>query len=99
MSASLAARSLCSVWHPCTQMKQHVAEPPVAIARASGPWLYDVDSSRYLDGISSWWVNLFGHGHPYIKAAVADQLERLDHVMLAGFTHAPVVELPNAWPR
>ena len=50
-------------------------------------------ASRYLDGISSWWVNLFGHGHPHIKAALADQLDRLDHVMLAGFTHAPVVEL------
>ena len=65
----------------------------IAIARAAGPWLHDVDGRRYLDGISSWWVNLFGHGHPHIKAALADQLERLDHVMLAGFTHAPVVEL------
>jgi adenosylmethionine-8-amino-7-oxononanoate aminotransferase len=93
MNESLAARSLRSVWHPCTQMKLHEAQPPIAIARASGPWLYDVDGKRYLDAISSWWVNLFGHSHPQIKAALADQLERLDHVMLAGFTHAPVVEL------
>lgn len=92
-AASLAARSLRSVWHPCTQMKLHEAQPPVAIARAEGAWLYDVGGRRYLDGISSWWVNLFGHSHPHIKAALADQLERLDHVMLAGFTHAPVVEL------
>ncbi|KLR58800.1 adenosylmethionine-8-amino-7-oxononanoate aminotransferase [Diaphorobacter sp. J5-51] len=90
---TLAARSLASVWHPCTQMKRHEAEPPVPIARAQGPWLYGSDGRRYLDGISSWWVNLFGHGHPHIQAALADQLARLDHVMLAGFTHAPVVEL------
>ncbi len=93
MTDSLAARSLASVWHPCTQMKRHEAEPPVAIARAQGAWLQGTDGHRYLDGISSWWVNLFGHGHPRIQAALADQLARLDHVMLAGFTHAPVVEL------
>jgi len=93
MTDTLAARSLASVWHPCTQMKRHEAEPPVAIARAQGPWLHGADGQRYLDGISSWWVNLFGHGHPRIQAALADQLARLDHVMLAGFTHAPVVEL------
>jgi adenosylmethionine-8-amino-7-oxononanoate aminotransferase len=93
MSGSLAARSLRSVWHPCTQMKRHEAQPPIAIASAAGPWLHGLDGKRYLDGISSWWVNLFGHSHPHIKAALADQLERLDHVMLAGFTHAPVVEL------
>ncbi|HSV81027.1 MAG TPA: adenosylmethionine--8-amino-7-oxononanoate transaminase [Ramlibacter sp.] len=92
-SESLAARSLRSVWHPCTQMKLHEGQPPIAIARAQGPWLQAEDGRRFLDGVSSWWVNLFGHGHPHIKAALADQLDRLDHVMLAGFTHAPVVEL------
>ena len=90
---SLAARSLASVWHPCTQMKRHEADPPVAIASAQGPWLHGADGQRYLDGISSWWVNLFGHSHPHIQAALTDQLARLDHVMLAGFTHAPVVAL------
>jgi adenosylmethionine-8-amino-7-oxononanoate aminotransferase len=74
-------------------MKLHEAQPPIAIARGEGAWLYDFEGQRYLDGISSWWVNLFGHSHPHIKAALIDQLERLDHVMLAGFTHAPVVEL------
>lgn len=93
MTQSLAARSLAAVWHPCTQMKRHEAAPPIAIASAQGPWLYGTDGQRYLDGISSWWVNLFGHSHPHIQAALADQLARLDHVMLAGFTHAPVVEL------
>ena len=86
-------RSLRHVWHPCTQMKLHETQPPVPIARAEGVWLYDLEGNRYLDGISSWWVNLFGHGHPHIKAALVDQLDRLDHVMLAGFTHPPVVEL------
>ncbi len=90
---SLAQRSLRSVWHPCTQMQLHEESPPVAIARAQGVWLYGEDGTRYLDGISSWWVNLFGHGHPHIKAALVDQLNRIDHIMLAGFTHAPVVEL------
>ena len=90
---SLAQRSLRSVWHPCTQMQLHEESPPVAISRAQGVWLYGEDGTRYLDGISSWWVNLFGHGHPHIKAALVDQLDKLDHVMLAGFTHAPVVEL------
>jgi adenosylmethionine---8-amino-7-oxononanoate aminotransferase len=90
---SLAERSRRAVWHPCSQMKQLEAQPLLAVARAQGVWLYDVQGQRYLDGISSWWVNLFGHGHPHIKAALVDQLERLSHVMLAGCTHAPVVEL------
>lgn len=93
MKSSLSARSVQSVWHPCTQMKRHEDAAPIAIARASGPWLYADDGQRYLDGVSSWWVNLFGHCHPHITAALTDQLSRLDHVMLAGFTHAPVVEL------
>ena len=92
-TADLAQRSLRSVWHPCTQMKRHEALPPVAIARAEGPWLYGTDGTRYLDAVSSWWVNLFGHSHPAMRAALAEQMATLDHVMLAGFTHAPVVEL------
>ena len=92
-NSSLIQRSLRHVWHPGTQMKLHEAQPPVPIARADGVWLYDFEGKRYLDGISSWWVNLFGHNHPHIKAALIDQIERLDHVMLAGFTHQPVVEL------
>ncbi|WP_372662036.1 adenosylmethionine--8-amino-7-oxononanoate transaminase [Hydrogenophaga sp.] len=99
MPSGLVERSLAHVWHPCTQMKRHEAVPPVAIARAQGPWLYGEDGQRYLDGISSWWVNLFGHSHPHIQAALVDQLARLDHVMLAGFTHAPVVELSERLAR
>jgi adenosylmethionine-8-amino-7-oxononanoate aminotransferase len=87
-------RSLRSVWHPCTQMKLHErGQPLVPIARGDGVWLEDFEGRRYLDGISSWWVNLFGHNHPHMRQALTDQLEQLDHVMLAGFTHAPVVEL------
>ena len=93
-NTDLLARSLAAVWHPCTQMKQHARDLPlVPIARGEGAWLIDADGNRYLDGISSWWVNLFGHANPRINAALRDQLERLEHVMLAGFTHAPVVEL------
>ena len=89
----LLTRSLGSVWHPCTQMKHHEQMPLVAIARGDGMWLYDFEGNRYLDAISSWWVNLFGHANPRINAALADQLGRLEHVMLAGFTHEPVVQL------
>ncbi|MDQ6618135.1 MAG: adenosylmethionine--8-amino-7-oxononanoate transaminase [Pseudomonadota bacterium] len=87
------SRSRAAVWHPCTQMKAHETLPLVAIARGRGAWLYDFDGGRYLDAVSSWWVNLFGHCHPRINAAIAAQLGELEHVMLAGFTHAPVVEL------
>jgi len=74
-------------------MKQHETLPIVPIARAQGCWLYDCDGKRYLDAVSSWWVNLFGHAEPRINAAIIDQLQQLEHVMLAGFTHEPVVRL------
>jgi len=89
----MVARSLAAIWHPCTQMKSHERFPLVPIAHAEGPWLVDYDGRRYLDGVSSWWVNLFGHAHPAINAALVDQLRTLEHVMLAGFTHAPAIEL------
>ena len=74
-------------------MKQHETTPLVPISRGHASWLYDFDGGRYLDAISSWWVNLFGHAHPTINAALVEQLGELEHVMLAGFTHRPVVEL------
>lgn len=89
----LLNRSLKSVWHPCTQMKQHETYPLIPIARGNGVWLFDADGKRYLDTVSSWWVNLFGHNNPRIKEAIKLQLDTLEHVMLAGFTHEPVVEL------
>ena len=87
------SRSLKSVWHPCTQMQHHETMPLVPLARGQGPWLFDHEGRRFLDAISSWWVNLFGHANPRINAALKDQLDRLEHVMLAGFTHEPVVQL------
>jgi len=92
-NAGLLARSLSAVWHPCSQMKHYQQFPLVPISRGSGVWLYDHDGKRYLDAVSSWWVNLFGHCNPRINAALRDQLETLEHVMLAGFTHEPVVQL------
>jgi adenosylmethionine-8-amino-7-oxononanoate aminotransferase len=92
-NADLLARSLAAVWHPCTQMKRHETLPLIPIARGEGMWLYDFDGNRYLDAVSSWWVNLFGHCSPRINAAIIDQLGKLEHVMLAGFTHKPAVEL------
>jgi adenosylmethionine-8-amino-7-oxononanoate aminotransferase len=89
----IVQRSLAAVWHPCTQMKQHERFPPVPVARASGVWLEDFEGRRFVDGVSSWWVNLLGHAHPEIGAAIADQAGKLEHAMLAGFTHEPVVEL------
>ncbi len=90
---NIITRSLASVWHPCTQMKHHEQFQLVPIARGEGAWLIDFEGKRYLDAVSSWWVNLFGHANPRINAALKDQLDKLEHVMLAGFTHAPVVEL------
>jgi adenosylmethionine-8-amino-7-oxononanoate aminotransferase len=94
MQTPLRDRSLAAVWHPCTQMKAHSAGlPMLPIVRGEGAWLEDADGRRYLDGVSSWWVNLFGHCHPRINEALIDQLQRIEHVMLAGCTHEPVVAL------
>ncbi len=92
-NADLLSRSRAAVWHPCTQMKRHEILPLVPIAHGNGVWLYDQEGGRFLDAVSSWWVNLFGHCNPRINAALIDQLGKLEHVMLAGFTHEPVVQL------
>lgn len=86
-------RDLSVLWHPCTQMKDHESLPIIPIKRGEGVWLEDFDGNRYIDAISSWWVNLFGHANPRINAAIKDQLDELEHVILAGFSHQPVVEL------
>ncbi|NNM82596.1 MAG: adenosylmethionine--8-amino-7-oxononanoate transaminase [Burkholderiales bacterium] len=92
-NSDIIRRSLDSVWHPCTQMKQHETLPLVPFSRGKGVWLYDFEGKRYLDAVSSWWVNLFGHCNERINAALTDQLGRLEHAILAGFTHEPVVQL------
>ena len=90
---SVSQRDLKVLWHPCTQMHDHEEFPPIPIRRGHGVWLEDFDGNRYIDAISSWWVNLFGHANARINAAITQQMENLAHVILAGFTHEPVVRL------
>ena len=92
-------RDLAHVWHPCTQMKDHETVPLIPLRSGSGVWLEDMAGKRYLDGISSWWVNLFGHANERISAAVAAQAGRLEHVIFAGFTHEPAVQLAEELVR
>ncbi len=86
-------RDLNVLWHPCTQMKDHEQLALVPIKRGEGVWLEDFDGKRYLDAVSSWWVNVFGHANPRINQRIKDQVDQLEHVILAGFSHAPVIEL------
>ena len=87
-------RDLAVLWHPCTQMREHPGTLPLLpIARGEGAWLVGRDGRRYLDAISSWWTNLFGHAEPRLAAAIAAQAQTLEHVILAGCSHAPAVEL------
>lgn len=81
------------LWHPCTQMQWLTEQAPLRIRSAKGSWLYDSSGRHYLDAISSWWVNLFGHNHPKLNAAIQDQLAQFSHIMLAGLTHDPVETL------
>src|SRR6478735_10110548 len=97
-AAAWQARDLAVLWHPCTQMQDHSElgqprVPMIPVARGDGAWLVGHDGRRYLDAISSWWTNLFGHANPRIAAAVKDQLDRLEHVIFAGFTHEPAIRL------
>jgi len=93
MSANLSERSRRVVWHPCTQMQNLIDAPVEPITKAEGPWLFGQKGQRWFDGISSWWTCLLGHRHPAIIQALHDQLDTLDHIMLAGFTHQPAVDL------
>src|SRR5690606_17117429 len=96
----LAARDLAVLWHPCTQMKDHErAMPMIPIRRGEGAWLEGMDGRRYLDAVSSWWVNLFGHANPVINADLARQLGELEHVIFAGFTHEPAVDVAETLLR
>ena len=90
---AIAQRDLKHVWHPCTQMQDHETLPIIPIRRGQGVWLEDFDGKRYLDAVSSWWVNIFGHANPAINTAIKAQLDTLEHVILAGFTHEAIVEL------
>lgn len=90
-NSTWSARDQAVVWHPFTQMQ--TAPPPIPIVRGEGTLLITEDEKTYIDAVSSWWVNLHGHAHPYIAEKVAQQLRTLEHVIFAGFTHQPAVEL------
>ncbi|MEA1917706.1 MAG: adenosylmethionine--8-amino-7-oxononanoate transaminase [Campylobacterota bacterium] len=90
---TIAAQDLEVIWHPCTQMKDHEFLPLTPIANANGIYLNDFEGNSYIDAISSWWVNIFGHTNEYINEKIKEQLETLEHVILAGFTHQSIVTL------
>ena len=89
----LKKRDLDVLWHPCTQMKDHETLPLIPIKKAHGVFLEDFEGNKYIDAISSWWVNMFGHTNKYINDKIKEQLDTLEHVILAGFTHEQVVRL------
>lgn len=89
----LKNRDLEVLWHPCTQMKDHETLPLIPVKKAHGVYLEDFEGNRYIDAVSSWWVNMFGHTNEYINSKIKEQLDTLEHVILAGFTHEPVVRL------
>ncbi len=93
MQNELLRRDLNVLWHPCTQMKDHERYPLIPIQRGAGVYLYDFDGNSYIDAISSWWVNIFGHANPVINAALTRQADSLEHVIFAGFSHQPAIEL------
>ncbi len=94
-NTKMMQRDLEVIWHPCTQMKDHETLPLVPIKSGKGVYLYDFDGNHYIDAVSSWWVNLFGHANEQINNKVKAQLDTLEHVLLAGFTHEPAIELAH----
>ena len=92
-NSQIVTEDLKHIWHPCTQMKDHETLPLIPISRGEGVYLYDFEDNSYIDAISSWWVNIFGHVNPHISAKIKEQLDTLEHVLLAGFTHKPAVHL------
>lgn len=90
---AIRQRDLAVLWHPTTQMKDHEWLKLLPVRSGKGVWLEDMEGKRYIDAISSWWVNLFGHANPHISAAVSEQANCLEHVILAGVTHEPAVRL------
>ncbi len=89
-------RDLHRVWHPCTQHKDYETTPPILVEKAEGIYLYDRQGNRYMDVISSWWVNLFGHNNPRLNKALTRQLDKMAHVMFAGITHQPAIDLADS---
>lgn len=89
----LQQRDLNYIWHPCSQMKDYEEFPPIVIKRGEGIYLIDENGKRYIDAVSSWWVNLFGHANVRISKALSDQAFQLEHAIFANFTHEPAVLL------
>ena len=94
-NSEMMKRDLEVIWHPCTQMKDHETLPLIPIKSGKGVYLYDFEGQSYIDAVSSWWVNLFGHSNEMINNRIKAQLDTLEHVLLAGFTHEPAVELAH----
>lgn len=92
---NMMERDLEVIWHPCTQMKDHETLPLIPIKSGKGVYLFDFDGNEYIDAVSSWWVNIFGHANTKINERVKKQIDTLEHVLLAGFTHEPAVELAH----
>ena len=88
---NLQERDRAVNWHPYTQMK--TAEDAIPIVKGSGIYLYDEDGKKYIDAVASWWVTLHGHANPYIAQRVSEQLNTLEQVIFAGFTHEPAIQL------
>jgi len=94
-NSMMMQRDLEVIWHPCTQMKDHETLPLIPIKSGKGIYLYDFEDNSYIDAVSSWWVNLFGHANPVINAKIKSQVDTLEHVLLAGFTHEPAIDLAH----
>lgn len=92
----LQEKDLKYIWHPCSQMKDYEELPPIIIKNGQGVYLYDMEGKEYLDVISSWWCNLFGHCNPKINQAIKKQIDRLEHVIFANFSHEPAIDLCEA---
>ncbi|MCI7760334.1 MAG: adenosylmethionine--8-amino-7-oxononanoate transaminase [[Eubacterium] saphenum] len=89
----LVEQDLKYIWHPCSQMKDYETLPPIVVERGEGVKLYDKNGKEYIDIVSSWWCNLLGHCNPKINAAVKEQIDKLEHVIFANFTHEPAIKL------
>lgn len=93
MTEELIERNLRHIWHPCSQMKDYIDFPPLAVHKAYGPYLELIDGRKIIDAFSSWWCKTLGHGHPELKNALTKQLDYFEHVILANTTNLVIVEL------
>lgn len=95
----LIAKDIKYVWHPDTQMKEYETEKPIIIERGKGIYVWDTEGNKYIDAIASWWVNTLGHSNPRLNKALCEQVEKIEHVLLAGFSHVPAIELAEELVR